>query len=146
MPESWNDLTRRVIACAMEVHSALGPGFLERLYEEALLIEFAQRGISAERQVPVRVQYKNVDIGLQRLDLVVEGLVILELKAVAEVPNSALAQLTSYMRAADLPLGLLINFHVPRLKDGVYRRINPRAISRLHPVATHPLSASSDPL
>lgn len=130
VPEAWNRVTESVIGAAMEVHSALGTGLLERLYEHAMVHELGLRGLRVDRQSPVRICYKGVELGGQCLDLVVEGLVVVELKSVDRVRDEHLAQLTSYMRSAGLPLGLLINFNVPRLKDGLFRRI----ASRVGPV------------
>lgn len=138
VPDEWNMLTRRIIGCALEVHSNLGPGFLERIYEDALMYEFEQAGISARRQVEIVVPYKGISLGGQRLDVVVESLVVVEIKAVAEVPDLHLAQLVSYLRGARLPLGLLINFHARRLKDGIFRRLNEAAL----PSARSPRSRS----
>lgn len=120
----WSELTHRVIGCAMEVHRALGPGLLERLYEEALCIEFAAAGLRYERQVCFRVPYKGVLLSEQRLDLVVERAAVLELKSVQTVQDVHLAQLVSYLRATGLPVGLVLNFNVMRLRDGVFRRLN----------------------
>lgn len=128
VPDEWNLLTRRIIGCAMEVHSNLGPGYLERIYEDALMYELAQSGIAAQRQVEIVVPYKGISLGGQRLDVVVESLVVVEIKAVAEVPDLHLAQLVSYLRGAKLPLGLLINFNSRRLKDGIFRRLNDAAL------------------
>ncbi len=134
VPDEWNMLTRRIIGCALEVHSNLGPGYLERIYEDALMYELDQAGISAKRQVEIVVPYKGISLGGQRLDLVVESLVIVELKAVAEVADLHLAQLVSYLRGAKLPLGLLINFNARRLKDNIFRRLNENALpSRQRP-------------
>jgi GxxExxY protein len=126
VPDAWNERSGRVIGGAIEVHNALGPGLTERVYEDAMVVELGLRSIEHQRQRPVRLAYKGVPLTEQRLDLVVaEGLLVLELKAVEAVPDHALIQLVSYMRAADAPLGLLINFHAMKLKDGLYRRINP---------------------
>lgn len=125
VPEAWNLLAQSVIGAAIEVHSALGPGLLERIYEDALVVELGIRGIDVQRQVGIRVQYKGVELSEQRLDLIVGAVLVVELKAVEAVPDSMLAQMVSYMRSADKPLGLLINFHGMRLKDAIYRRINP---------------------
>ncbi len=107
----------------MEVHSALGPGLLERLYEQALCHELALRRIEHRRQSPVRIEYKGVELGDQVVDLVVGNLVVVELKSVERVHDAHLAQMLSYMRSLNAPLGLLINFNVARLKDGIYRRV-----------------------
>lgn len=128
VPTEWNELTKRVIGLAMEVHTQFGPGLLERLYEEALAFELQQSGFDVRRQHPVRVIYKTIELGEQRLDLVVNELAVIEIKAVHEVADVHLAQLVSYLKASRLPLGLLINFHELRLKDGIFRRINPTAL------------------
>jgi len=127
IPDEWNQVTRAIIRCALEVHSILGPGLLERLYEDALCYELTQAGLPIVRQPSVRVRYKTIELSEQRLDIVVASLVVVELKAVETVPDVYLSQLVSYLRSADLPLGLLINFNVHRLKDGLYRRINPHS-------------------
>ncbi len=108
----------------MDVHSALGPGLLERLYENAMCRELTLRGIPFVRQSPIRLVYKDEDIGEQFLDLLVGGILVLELKAVDKVHDTHLATLLSYLRSGKYPLGLLINFNVPRLKEGLYRRVN----------------------
>jgi len=130
IPQEWNELTKRVIGLAMEVHTQLGPGLLERLYEEAFDFELRNAGLEVKRQYPVRVLYKSIELGEQRLDLVVNDLVVVEIKASSGVADAHLAQLTSYLKASRLPLGLLINFHALRLKDGVYRRLNPAALPK----------------
>jgi GxxExxY protein len=107
----------------MEVHSALVPGLVERLYEEAMAQELRLRGIPFERQVPVRLSYKGASIGDQVMDLVVGGIVIVELKSVREVADLHLAQLLSQLRSSKVPLGLLINFDVTRLREGIFRRV-----------------------
>lgn len=129
LPESLNRLSERVIGCAIEVHRQLGPGLLERIYEDALLYELDAAKLHSERQVVMPVRYKSATLQGQRLDLIVEGLIVLELKAVESVADVHLAQLVTYLRIADLPLGILINFNVPLLSKGVYRRINSAAIS-----------------
>lgn len=122
-PESWNRVTEAIIGAAIEVHSFLGPGLLERLYETALCYELQRRGIKHERQFSIRLPYKDIELGEQVLDLVVADLVVIELKSVEIVHEVHLNQLVSYMKSARLPLGLLINFNVPKLKDGLHRRI-----------------------
>lgn len=107
----------------MDVHSELGPGLLERLYEQALCHELGLRRIEHRRQAPVRVAYKGIELGDQVVDLVVGDLVVVELKSVERVHDAHLAQMLSYMRSLGVPLGLLINFNVARLKDGIYRRV-----------------------
>jgi GxxExxY protein len=116
-----DELTERIIGAAIEVHRVLGPGLLESIYEEALAIELELRGIPFQRQVEIDVHYKNHAIKGQRLDLLIGGEVVVELKSVASLPDVALAQVLSYLRAAGLKRGLLINFGNPRLIDGVKR-------------------------
>ena len=105
-----NDLSRRVIGAAMKVHSDLGPGFIERVYEEALVLELKSHGLRVERQKEITVRYLSREIGRQKLDLVVEGFMVVELKCVSELMSLHSAQLLSYLRAADLRLGLILNF------------------------------------
>ena len=114
-------LTERVIGAAIEVHRAFGPGLLEAIYEEALCIEFGLRGIRYERQVEIDVVYKGHVIKGQRLDLLVEGELIIEIKALASLPELAMAQLLSYLKASGRKRGLLLNFGAARLVDGVKR-------------------------
>lgn len=128
IPEAWNRLTERIIACAMEVHTTLGPGLLEKMYEQALVHELNSQGLLVRSQVPVIIRYKTIELQGQRLDLVVENLVVIENKAVERVPDFALAQLVSYLRSGGFPLGLLFNFHALHLRDGIFRRVNPSAI------------------
>jgi GxxExxY protein len=127
IPAAWNEVTREIIAAAIEVHSVLGPGLLERLYEDAFAYELVERGLRLERQRPIRLRYRAIDIGDLRIDLVVESLVVIELKAIERVLDVHRAQLLSYLRSADLPLGLLINFNEARVRDGMARIVNPHA-------------------
>lgn len=115
------DLTDKVIGAAIEVHRLLGPGLLESIYEEALCVELSLRDISFERQKEVEVVYKGKRIKGQRVDLVVEKVLVVELKAVANLPEAATAQALSYLKATDLRRALLINFSAGRLVDGVKR-------------------------
>ncbi len=114
-------LTHRVIGAAMEVHRLLGPGLLESIYEEALCHEFGLRGIRFERQKPMDVYYKDVVIQGQRLDLLVNGQLIIELKSVSALPEVALAQVLSYLHATGLKRALLLNFGERLLKNGIKR-------------------------
>jgi GxxExxY protein len=125
VPGAWNQVTERIITAAIEVHSILGPGLLESLYENALEYELKKCGLIVAKQRPLRMKYKEIEIGDMKLDLIVEDLVVVELKAIEKVHPVHLAQLLSYLRSADLPLGLLINFNHTRLVDGLHRRINP---------------------
>lgn len=119
-----SDLTERIIGSAIEVHKALGPGLLESAYESCLCHELQFRGISFQRQVPQDVVYKGftVDCGY-RLDLIVEERVILELKAVERLVPIHEAQLITYLRLSGIKVGLLMNFNIPALRDGIVRRV-----------------------
>jgi GxxExxY protein len=120
----YEELTGTIQAAAIEVHKALGPGLLESAYEECLCYELTLRGIAFQRQVPLPVTYKGVrlDCGY-RLDVLVEDKVILELKSVEEINDLHKAQLLTYLRLSGKRVGLLINFNVPLLKDGVVRMV-----------------------
>ncbi|MBA3938055.1 MAG: GxxExxY protein [Planctomycetes bacterium] len=122
--ENLNALTEAVIGAAIEVHRHLGPGFLEAVYEEALVREFHRARIPCERQVMVPVWYKGDMVGEARLDLLVDKKLILELKAVESMAAVHHAQMISYLRATTLTLGLLINFNVSNLLQGVRRIAN----------------------
>ncbi|HYX68015.1 MAG TPA: GxxExxY protein [Terriglobales bacterium] len=123
--ETANHLTGEVVDAAMKVHTALGPGLLESAYEACLAHELRKRGLRVETQVPLPVTYEGMQIELgYRIDLLVEGQVIVELKAVETVLPVHKAQLLSYLRLSGRRLGLLINFHVERLKDGITRIVN----------------------
>ncbi|MBX3402561.1 MAG: GxxExxY protein [Phycisphaeraceae bacterium] len=146
MPDRWNQISRAVIGAAIDVHNSLGPGLLENLYEEAMAHELLLRRIPFRRQQPIRLHYKGVEIGDLRLDLVVDDLIVVELKAVERTAEVHRAQALSYLRSTDLPLGLLINFNHPRLVDGVSRILNVLCPAFLALPATPPLpSACSDP-
>jgi GxxExxY protein len=116
-----DDLTEKVIGCAIEVHRNLGPGLLESIYERALCCEFNASGIQYESQVVVPVMYKGNTLGECRLDLLVENEIIVELKAVERMDTVFKAQLLSYLKMTGKRLGLLMNFNVPLLKDGITR-------------------------
>lgn len=124
VPAEWNRCTEQIIAAAMEVHSALGPGLLERMYEEAFCHELSLRSIHFERQSPIELAYKGKMLGAQTVDLLVADLVIVELKSIERVHDVHLRQLVSYMKSRRVPLGLLINFNVSLLKEGIFRRVS----------------------
>jgi GxxExxY protein len=109
-------LTDRILGAAVQVHRRLGPGFLERMYENALCLEFGRRSLAFDRQVPVRVLYEEADIGLHRLDLIVEKKVIIEVKAVKDFEDAHLATVLSYLKATQLDVGLLLNFSAAKLR------------------------------
>jgi GxxExxY protein len=117
------EITEQVISCAIEVHKTLGPGLLESLYEEALEYEFELREIHYERQKEIGLRYKGKEIGKHRIDYLIENEVIVELKAVAAMNTIYEAQLLTYLKAMNKRVGLLINFNVERLKDGIKRLV-----------------------
>ena len=120
-----NDLTRLIICCAIEVHKELGPGLVESIYEEALCYELTQAGLRFRRQEKVPIHYKDVILASPlRLDLTIEEKVIVDNKSKKEVTEIDKQSLLSYLRLRDMHLGLLINFNVLRLVDGVHRVIN----------------------
>lgn len=121
LPVETDELITRIIGCAIQVHSELGPGFLENIYSGALALEFGHSGVAFEREKSVVVPYRGDAIAVQRLDFVVDAQVILEIKSVARVDPVFRAKLLSYMRAAKIRAGLLINFNVALLKDGIER-------------------------
>lgn len=116
-----DELTDRIIGAAIEVHRILGPGLLESIYEEALAIELELRGNRVGRQVELDVHYKGHTIKGLRIDLLVEDEVIVELKSVSKMPEIAMAQVLSYLKATGLKRALLMNFGQPRLVDGIKR-------------------------
>ena len=119
-----SELTGEVMSVAIEVHRVLGCGFLEHLYENALVVEFQRREIAFERQKIIPVTYKGHIIGESRLDFLIEKTLILELKAVANLTPLHHAQVLSYLKATNLNVALLINFNVTLLKQGIKRIIN----------------------
>ena len=120
-----NDISGKIIGAAIEVHKKLGPGLLESAYEECLCCEMQLRGIEFKRQVPLSLNYKGIvlDCGY-RLDLLVEDKVIVELKSIEGLEPIHEAQMLTYLRLRNAWLGLIINFNVIMLKDGVRRLVN----------------------
>jgi GxxExxY protein len=120
----FDELSRSVIGCAIEVHRTLGPGLLESTYRQCLAFEFSQARISFQMEVPLPVRYKEVlmDCGY-RIDLLVNGNLIIEIKSVETLLPIHQAQILTYMRLANAPLGLLINFNVTKLQNGIKRFI-----------------------
>ncbi len=121
--QELNQLSHAVIGAAMEVHKQLGPGFLESVYEKALKVELDIRGIPHQPQLVFDVDYKGANVGEGRVDILVQGSLIVELKAVEALAPIHTAQVISYLKALKLNLGLLINFNVPLLKQGIKRII-----------------------
>jgi len=118
------DITEQIIGAAIEVHKIIGPGLMESIYEECLRHELGLRGLSFQRQIAVPLFYKGKDLSCtHRLDVLVEDTVILEIKCVEHVLRVHEAQLLTYMKLMKKPLGLLINFNVPVLTQGITRRV-----------------------
>jgi len=119
-----NSITEKIIGCAIEVHKALGPGLLESAYEECLIYELQNAGLSVEQQKPVPVIYKEVKLDYgYRIDILVENTVVIELKTVDEFNPVHEAQVLTYMKFAEKKIGLLINFNVKLLKQGIKRYV-----------------------
>lgn len=120
-----NQLSHEVVGAAVEVHRVLGPGLLESVYEEAFCHELTLRNLSFVRQKHVPVQYKGVNLSCgYRVDILVENKIVVELKAVKQFEPVFEAQLLTYLRQLDLWLGLLLNFNVPVMKQGIRRVVN----------------------
>jgi GxxExxY protein len=135
IPEA--ELTGMIIQAAIEVHRTLGPGFLESIYEESLGVELRHLGLKFARQIPVTLQYRGQRVGEHRLDLVVEGKIVVELKAVSSLEPVHFAIVRSYMKAIDLSVGLLLNFAAMPL---TIKRVA-RERSHEPPDPTHPPTA-----
>jgi GxxExxY protein len=105
-----SEITEQIIGAAIEVHKSLGPGFLESIYQRALEIELKNRGLSVETEKEIKIYFKHTLVGIHRLDLLVNGQVIVELKAIKEFEDSHTAQVLSYLKATGLNVGLLFNF------------------------------------
>lgn len=125
----YNELSSSIIGASIEVHKILGPGLLEKIYERALVHELTLRGYKVQSQVQVPIIYKGIDLAIDddkplKLDLIVEDSVIVELKSVEEMKPVYSKQLLTYLKLMDKKLGILINFNVPRLVEGVERIVN----------------------
>ena len=121
-PISLDDLSKTVVDCIFKVHRKLGAGYLESIYEDCLFIELIKRGLRVERQYDIKFEYEGVVIPTTfRLDLVVENQIIIELKAVDKMTPVYDAKIYSYLKASGLPMGFLVNFNVPLIKEGIKR-------------------------
>jgi GxxExxY protein len=137
-----NQLTDKIIGAAIEVHRTLGPGLLESAYEECLCYELSQLGLGFQRQVELPVRYKRVNLDCAyRIDLIVEGTVIVELKTVSELPPVHSSQLLTYLKLSGKQVGLLINFNVTVLKKGLKRVVN-RYVGQMPDATPHSLPSS----
>lgn len=120
-----NEISKVVFNCALEVHKALGPGLLESAYEECLFYKLRQSGLQVEQQKPLPLVFEEVKMEIgYRLDLLVENKVIIEIKAVESLNDVHLAQILTYLKLSGCKLGLLINFNVALIKDGIKRVVN----------------------
>lgn len=106
----YEDLTHRIIGCAMKVHRTLGSGFQEVIYQRAMVIEMPAQNLGFVREMEMTIYYESIEIGTRRVDFFVENKIMLELKAVSKLDDRHLAQAMNYLEAYDLPVGLLINF------------------------------------
>jgi GxxExxY protein len=123
---SDTDISYRVIECAIEVHKALGPGLLESAYQECLRYEINGSGLYVEREKPMPIIYKGVKLEHgYRIDLLVENRLVIETKTVEQLSEVHLAQILTYLKLGNYKFGLLMNFHVALLKDGLKRVVNP---------------------
>lgn len=111
----WSELTEKIIGAAIAVHKELGPGFLESVYERALLIEIPRLGLSVQSQIEVPITYRGVEVGLHRLDLLVESKIVVELKAIQDFEDIHFSIVRSYLKALNLRHGLLLNFGTSKL-------------------------------
>jgi GxxExxY protein len=121
--ESLNEITEKIIGCAIKVHRNLGPGLLESIYENALCFELNQINVKYEKQLKIPIVYKGLSLGEYRLDILVENEIIVEIKAVNRYDPVFEAQMLTYLKVTGKKLGLLMNFNVPVLKNGIKRII-----------------------
>jgi GxxExxY protein len=120
-----NQLSSKIIGAAIQVHKALGPGLLESAYEECICHELSSQSSSIERQKPLAINYKGIKLDCgYRLDIVVENTIILELKSCEKIEPIHKAQLLTYLKLSGLNLGLILNFNVPVMRDGIVRIVN----------------------
>ncbi len=135
----YEELTHKIIGCAMKVHSTLGNGFQEVIYQRALAIEMENQGLGFQREMEMSIFYEGVDIGTRRVDFFVEDIIMVELKALIKLEDVHLAQAMNYCQAYDLPIGLLINFgskslefkrvyNVNHAENKAFRKNNPSII------------------
>jgi GxxExxY protein len=119
-----NDISKEIIGCAIEVHKQLGPGLLESAYQECLYYELIRAGLNVQKEVPRPIVYKDIKLDHgYRIDLLVEEKIVVEIKTVESYTDVHLVQILTYMKLGNYKLGLLINFHVTMLKNGIKRVI-----------------------
>ena len=120
----FDSISKEIIGCAIEVHKLLGPGLLESAYEECIMFELTKKGLRVERQKPIPIVYKEIKLDCgYRLDLLVENCIVVELKSIDFFSPVHEAQILTYMRFSKMKIGLLINFNVTVLKNGLKRFI-----------------------
>lgn len=120
-----NKLTEKIIGCAIEVHRNLGPGLLESAYQECLLFELTKLGLKVEKQLALPIVYKDIKLDHgYRIDVLVENSIVIEIKTVECFTDVHFAQILTYLKLGNYPIGLLINFHTKLLKNGIKRFIN----------------------
>jgi GxxExxY protein len=121
----YEELTDKIIGCAMEIHTALGPGLLENTYKECLFYKLREAGLLVEKEKPMPLVYEevNLDCGY-RIDLLVENSIVVELKSVKKIEDIHFAQILTYMKLGKFKVGLILNFNVSHLKDGIKRVVN----------------------
>ena len=120
MSMAYEDITGRILQCAFDVQNTLGCGFLEKVYENAMMVALREAGVEASQQVPLRVHYREQLVGDYVADIVVDGAILVEIKATSENPPVYVAQVLNYLKASRLPVGMLLNFGLPKL---TYRRL-----------------------
>lgn len=143
----YGDITHKIIGCAMKVHSTLGNGFQEVIYQRALAIEMAKQGLAFEREMEMAIQYEGEHIGTRRVDFFVEGVIMVEIKALIQLEDVHLAQAMNYCQAYNLPIGLLINFGSKSLEyKRVYNVNHPenKAYKKESLKSTNPKNPNSD--
>ena len=127
-PSAFNRLTQKIIGAAIEVHRSLGPGLLESTYTQCMHLELSARGLRFEAQRSIPIIYKGIKVdGCYRVDLIVEDVIVVEIKSTTSILPVFESQVLTYLRLTGCPIGLLINFNVPKLIDGVKRKLNSRA-------------------
>lgn len=121
LPDALEEVVYRVIGCALSVHKEIGPGYVEPVYHKAMVVELAHQGLAVQTEHRVEIKYRGQVVHVHRIDLLVEGQVIVELKAVARLEPVHQSQVVSYLAATGLRVGLLINFNTPVLKGSIRR-------------------------
>jgi GxxExxY protein len=125
LSEEINNLSYQIIGCAIEVHKILGPGLLESAYQNCLIFELKKAGLKVEKEISLPITYKSIELDHgYRIDLLINNQIVIELKTVEELTEVHKAQVLTYLKLGDFPLGLLINFHSKILKNNIKRYIN----------------------